>query len=172
MNKNTIVLALLTFVASLAFSQQALTSGEYKIIASGITLSFSDFPTTNSWNGKNAVPILDTGQKHEYRTVISNAAKEPPNFDGKYKVVEFGCGTACQHFFIIDLGTGIVFDGRTTSFGAKYQLNSRLLIADPMVEIEKYWSGQKTVANWSITRYYLFGETGLRKILEINNAKE
>jgi hypothetical protein len=49
------------------------------------------------------IPILDTLNKRNYRTIITNASKQYPNFDEKYRIVEFGYGSGAQMFFIIDL---------------------------------------------------------------------
>lgn len=44
-----------------------------------------------------------------FRTNLTNAAKEPPNFAGHYRFTFWGCGTSCGAGALIDLQTGEVF---------------------------------------------------------------
>jgi hypothetical protein len=104
------------------------------IIINSIKLDFLKFPSKNIWNGEKCTPILDTQNKKNYRTIITNAAKQGPNFNGKYRIVEFGAGSGVQYFFVIDLNSGNVYEGIVSTYGIKYQQDSSLIIInDPEI---------------------------------------
>lgn len=44
-----------------------------------------------------------------FQTRLTNAAKEPPNFAGHYRITYWGCGSFCSAGAVIDLQTGYVF---------------------------------------------------------------
>ncbi|GHV10349.1 hypothetical protein FACS189485_23420 [Spirochaetia bacterium] len=127
-------------------------------IINNININFSMYPTLNSWNKKENVPLLDTDRKRNYRTIITEAAKEKPNFDGKYRIVEFGYGTSAQYFFIIDLNNGKVFEGIPSTSGIKYTNDSSLIIINPMENLLQIWDD--IIPSWEIIRYLKWeGET-------------
>jgi hypothetical protein len=45
-----------------------------------------------------------------YRTVLSRERKLGPNFDGRYRLAQIGCGAGCGMLAIIDCRSGDVFD--------------------------------------------------------------
>jgi hypothetical protein len=53
------------------------------------------------------------------------------NFAGHYCFAYWGCGSPCQMSAIIDLKTGIVYEGPPASLGYEFKKNSRLLIVNP-----------------------------------------
>ena len=57
---------------------------------------------------RNAAPIIDTKEKHEFRTMIRQIAKQPANFAGHYVAGDWGCGTGCTQWAIIDTRSGKV----------------------------------------------------------------
>ena len=59
--------------------------------------------SNQTWNGTNAEPVLDTDLKKSYRTIITEASRMTPDFNGKYKIAQFGAGTMANGFFIINL---------------------------------------------------------------------
>lgn len=78
----------------------------------------------------------------QFRTAISNiyySKKNTPvfyeqtgqNFAGHYCFVYWGCGSPCQSSAVVDLKTGIVYDGPTGASGYQFMKNSRLLIVNP-----------------------------------------
>src|ERR1700743_3230300 len=71
---------------------------------------FERFKINESFHGKNKAPILRTKTDHMYRTQIREAAKLGPNFGRHYAVAEWGCGSGCHDFAVIDLLTGNIFD--------------------------------------------------------------
>jgi hypothetical protein len=89
--------------------------------------------------------------KKHYRTIITEGAKREANFDGKYRIVEFGVGSGVQYFFIIDLNNGNVYEGRTSAFGIKYNVNSSMLIINPLENM--FWEDGDLVPRWSFVEY-------------------
>ena len=71
---------------------------------------FEDFKVTGLFKGVPKAPVLRTRIDREYRTLVRNAAKAGPNFAGHYSVAEWGCGTGCHGFVVVDVVTGIVYD--------------------------------------------------------------
>jgi hypothetical protein len=70
---------------------------------------FEDFPLTENWN-RPSVPLkLITRSERMFRTQLTNAAKEPPNFAGHYRLTFWGCRSQCGAGAVIGLQTGLVF---------------------------------------------------------------
>lgn len=113
-----------------------------------------------TWNGTNAEPVLDTETKKSYRTIITEASRMPPDFNGKYKIVQFGAGTMANGFFIINLETGAVTEGFTFEFALDYSIDSKLIIRNPKEAILDFWKDElengEEIPDWCITEYYLF----------------
>jgi hypothetical protein len=66
---------------------------------------FSDFPAV-PYHGPQTSADLSTKEARAYRTRLSNAARQAPNFAGHYVVTEWGCGTGCLTGAILDVKTG------------------------------------------------------------------
>jgi len=56
--------------------------------------TFSEYYVGKFYRGKNAAPKL-TDSWRLFRTRIREASNKPPNFAGRYRVVEWGCGSDC-----------------------------------------------------------------------------
>jgi hypothetical protein len=69
---------------------------------------FDDFPASE-WHGTAAPIKLTTRSERMFRTNLTNASKEPPNFAGHYRITGWGCGSACGAGALVDLQTGDVF---------------------------------------------------------------
>lgn len=102
---------------------------------------YEDFPATVTELRKSAKPRVQSGKARRFRTLLSREGTAPPNFAGHYLIVQWGCGTCCNDFAIIDSRTGEVFMSPFTvacksPFDSKYgggagidfEKNSRLLI--------------------------------------------
>jgi hypothetical protein len=74
------------------------------------TPTFDDFKVSRSFKGVPKAPVLRTRSDREYRTSIRNAVKSGANFAGHYSVAEWGCGTGCHGFVVVDVVTGTVYD--------------------------------------------------------------
>ncbi|MBO7638936.1 MAG: hypothetical protein J6S91_08170 [Treponema sp.] len=127
-----------------------------------------DYPSSLTWNGTNAQPILDTDSKKNYRTIITEASQLPPDFNGKYKIASFGAGTMANGSFIINLETGVVTEGPTFEYSLDYSINSNLIIRNPKEDILNFWKDElgeaDEIPRWSITEYYLFEDNQLTVI--------
>lgn len=131
-----------------------------------------DFPSEFKWNGTNAEPVLDTDLKKSYRTIITEASRMPPDFNGKYKIAQFGVGTMANGFFIINLETGAVTEGFAFEFALDYSIDSKLIIRNPKETILDFWKDElkdgEEIPEWCITEYYVFKDEKLTLI----NQKE
>ena len=127
-----------------------------------------DYPSSLTWNGTNAQPILDTDSKKNYRTIITEASQLPPDFNGKYKIASFGAGTMANGSFIINLETGVVTEGPGFEYSLDYSINSNLIIRNPKEDILNFWKDElgedEEIPLWSITEYYLFEDDQLTMI--------
>ncbi len=94
---------------------------------------FEDHPARDTFAGTPApVDLASAEGARQFRTLLREAAARGPNFAGRYTYVEWGCGTACQSFAIIDARTGgVTFGDRPLAVGARHRLDSELLIANP-----------------------------------------
>ncbi|MDR0710016.1 MAG: hypothetical protein LBF77_08120 [Spirochaetaceae bacterium] len=143
MLRKTIVVLIVILTKSTNVYPDEMGWQEMILIAENVKVDFSLFPTKNVWEKKICSPVLDSPHKRNYRTIITGATGSEPNFDGKYRIVEFGMGSGIQYFFIVDLNTGNVYEGRYSSFGIKYSLNSSLIIINPVENM--FWEDDDPV---------------------------
>jgi hypothetical protein len=80
---------------------------------------FEEYPVAESWTQSPAPLKLSTPSERMFKTQLSNAAKEPPNFAGHYRIVFWGCGSMCGAGALIDLQTGAVFQPPSAKPNAK-----------------------------------------------------
>ena len=136
-----------------------------------------DFPSEFKWNGTNAEPVLDTDLKKSYRTIITEASRMPPDFNGKYKIAQFGAGTMANSFFIINLETGAVTGGFAFEFALDYSIDSKLIIRNPKEAVLDFWKDEleagEEMPAWCVSEFYLFEDDKLTLIkrLEANELK-
>ena len=139
----------------------------YSIINS-INIDFSQFPANYVWEGSINDPILDTERKLNYRTIITNATREIPNFNGKYRIVEFGYGSGAQYFFIIDLNNGNVYEGIPSTHGIKYTHDSSLIIINDTAAILENWRDlDEDIPNWVKIEYVLWENDQFKNLLTV-----
>jgi len=167
-NTKVVILFLLTLFFTLRITAEDLDYTVLQKIYESIRLSFDDFPTSNVWNKQKVEPILDTPRKINFRTILRQGAKKNPNFNGIYSVVEFGCGTSCQSFFVINLESGIVYEGFVTTAGVQYTAESYLFIANPISDLLEIFKGYQNVPGWNKTIYSIWNEDHLKDILIVN----
>ncbi len=132
----------------------------------------ADFKAQEASVARPKPPVLTTARDRFYRTAIEDAAARGPNFAGHYVVAQWGCGTGCRGFVVVDVNTGKVYDTRFrdvdyhypsdpySDFGwwcysdtLTYDVNSRLLI------IEGCLDGKQCGRN-----YFVMESEGLRQI--------
>lgn len=94
---------------------------------------FTDYPVTEFYSG--VIPDNLDFSKFRYGkkfiTVTTDFAKKGTSFAGHYAFARWGCGSNCQMSAVVDLKTGIVYDGPDATHGYEYNSSSRLLIVNP-----------------------------------------
>ena len=70
---------------------------------------FEDYPVREKYDGKNAPPGLQSPEEREFRTMLREAAQNPPDFAGHFIVGAWGCGAGCVSSAIIDAKSGAVY---------------------------------------------------------------
>ena len=89
------------------------------------TLKFADYPA-RAWRGPVARPRQDTRFARLFRTVLKQGAVKGPNFAGHMTIVEFGCGTSCVYWGLVDAKTGRPLTGaspRQRSMQSRFSLH-------------------------------------------------
>jgi hypothetical protein len=139
---------------------------------------FGDYPAQADWHGSAASIKLITRSERMFRTRLTEAAKEPPDFAGHYKFAGWGCGSLCGAGAIIDLQSGDVYQpplaeqgggwqhwiSCAASFdgtGYEYHLTSKLMIVRCGSNFDQ--SGK----NWPDVYYLLWEGTGFKTLLHI-----
>ena len=74
--------------------------------------------------------------EYEYKKMFVTWIKEGViekgvNFAGHFCFVYWGCGSPCKLSAVIDLNTGIVYNGLPSEVGYEYRKNSKLMIVNP-----------------------------------------
>jgi hypothetical protein len=57
---------------------------------------FDKYPGEAPLRGAPTKPILSEPRARLYRTALRDGAKEGPNFNGHYRLVDWGCGNSIQ----------------------------------------------------------------------------
>jgi len=91
---------------------------------------FEDFSVSAVYKGPKApVDLSSNPEAQTYRTRLREGAKKPPNFAGRYVIVEWGCGIQCTVYMMVDVKNGTVFDAPQALMGGAFRLNSSLFMA-------------------------------------------
>ena len=102
----------------------------------------------------SSTPKLKLHSKHarQYKTMIAEAASEPANFAGHYRVATWGCGTDCHGFAILNKLTGDVYTLPSVNYVVgvmgndderiAYKPNSRLLVLTGTLNDDELSEGQ------------------------------
>lgn len=114
------------------------TTGEQPEI-SAVELKFEPFVSFNDYlvrkmkyGEKVALNFESNKSAVRFKSRITEAYKaDSANFAGHYTFVFWGCGSPCASSVIIDRTTGRVYDGPGSSLGYKYNVDSRMIIANP-----------------------------------------
>jgi hypothetical protein len=92
---------------------------------------FNDFVVPIDSGKQAPINWKSNPSARRFRTVIKEGVKRGVNFAGHYCIVQWGCGTLCQSWVIVDLDNGKIYDGISTCRGLDYRSDSRLIILDP-----------------------------------------
>jgi len=84
-------------------------------------LRFEAFPPVAAYHGTPKMPDFAHHDRAfaTFRTRITDVMRKGVNFDGRYAVIQFGCGTGCVSVDVADLVTGGVY--RFPLGGEKYE---------------------------------------------------
>ena len=102
---------------------------------------FAQYPAEHLYEGKAVPPKLITPTQREFRTVLRRGAEKGPNFAGHYTVIEWGCGSNCVSFAVVDSLNGRIYDtGMPTvndeyPCGLLYTLQSKLFVVEKSRDI-------------------------------------
>ena len=69
--------------------------------------TFEDYPSQD-FTGKAAKIRLHDAQSKKFASVLTQAARRPPDFAGRYVLASWGCGASCIMTAAIDSATGAV----------------------------------------------------------------
>jgi len=119
---------------------------------------FARYPAPAPYKGKPAPPKLTTRSQRKLRTVLRQGAQKGPNFAGRYTIVEWGCGSNCVVFAVVDAANGNVYDRDMPPTngqylcGLSYKLESKLFVVEKSstpngnCEAQHYtWNGSRFV---------------------------
>ncbi len=138
--------------------------------ASGSRLpSFADYAVAEVFKGKPArVDFRSDPVARRFRTRLTAGAAKGPNFAGRFTVVVWGCGTACESVAIIDAKSGRVYSPLgPVSNGVCFRPDSALMITDP-IDRETFEAYQGHLPEWLKTRYWKWDGT---KMMEISSSR-
>jgi len=71
--------------------------------------TFEDFDVPAENITSPAPPKITSGKPHRYRTILRRESAKGANFAGRYRIAQWGCGTCCAEFAIINEQTGAVY---------------------------------------------------------------
>jgi hypothetical protein len=103
--------------------------------------SFDDFHVTVEQVARPRLDFSSNPIARRYRTVLREAIRAGPNFAGHFALAEWGCGSPCGVFAIVDLKSGAVFHDPEliNSRGLDFKIDSRLLIVNPLEAGQELW---------------------------------
>lgn len=127
---------------------------------------FEDYPVREVYRGRPApVDLASAPGAQRFRTVLREGAARGPNFAGRYTVVEWGCGSPCHAFAIVDARTGrVYFVPQTANAGAEYRLDSRLFVIDGERRYREAYGDSIPGALAGVTTFYRWTGTRLVKL--------
>jgi hypothetical protein len=106
-----------------------------------VTHKFEEFKTL-VYKGAFAKLILkkDTIGRFTKKDIERIYRKDGVNFGGHYCFITIGCGNLCYWSILIDVKTGIVYEGVEACLLFKFNKNSRMLIANiPELDANGYY---------------------------------
>jgi hypothetical protein len=103
--------------------------------------------------------------KKMFITVIRNGVKENGvNFAGSFCFVYWGCGSPCQSSAVVDMKTGIVYNGINSAVGYQFKKDSKILIVNPTDSTNYYpknrWINYPTEYLWTGKKFIEINKSG------------
>ena len=104
-----------------------------------------DYPCVLLFKAKSApVDLSSHPRARTFRTQLREQSSKPADFAGYYVAANWGCGSPCQQWALIDLRDGkVYFAPFSTAFGGSHSVNSRLFVADPPENFKEYFDDLK-----------------------------
>ena len=142
---------------------------------------FEDYPADTVWQGSPPRLNFPTPSERMFKTRLTEAAKEPANFAGHYRMAYWGCGSNCSAGALIDLQTGNVYQPPLATPGARgwerwmgcvscfdntdeeFRVDSRLMI----VRCGLHYS-ERFHTNIPDTYYFLWDGSRFQKLLFVS----
>jgi hypothetical protein len=131
-------------------------------------LRFEAFPAVAPHHGPPITPDFAHRDRAfaMFRTRIIDAMRKGVNFDGRYALVQFGCGTGCVSVDVANLATGRVF--RFPLGGEKYERLDLQFRPDSALIIARWWDAEKQQClrghlEWKGTRAEFLREDTINK---------
>jgi hypothetical protein len=129
---------------------------------------FAAFPAGAAYHGTPRMPDFAHRDRAfaMFRTVIIDAMHKGANFDGRYALIRFGCGTGCVAVDVANLATGRVY--RFPLSGEKYERLDLKFQPDSALVSARWWDAKKrrcvrTHLEWKGTRAELLREDAINK---------
>lgn len=90
-----------------------------------------------------------------FPTRLTEGASKGPNFAGHYTVVEWGCGTMCSQFAIVDAQSGEIFAfSSSTLAGLSYNIDSNLLVINPPSQVAALYPDATQIPQYITSSFY------------------
>jgi hypothetical protein len=155
-----------------AFAQQSASDSQGQQVP-----AFTDYRVQEVFQGKLA--LIDP-RSHpwatKFRTVLTLGARLGPNFAGHYTLIDWGCGTSCRAFAIVDAKSGQVFAVSEAtggvppaSVGFKFQVDSELLIVNPIEVLEA--EHPESILRLDDSRFYVWDKNHLKQIYTLSPTR-
>src|SRR5690606_28243816 len=144
----TLIFAVLS---SVTFAEDTVYTGELVVVVKNLP-KFEDYKTVIDFPKNTKIDWAHVGGwklRGDPEFIRQTAEKKIKSgetlFAGHYAVISVGCGSPCQVNSIVDLRTGNVIGGFSSSFGALFRPDSRLIIANLWHENEDVWDKGKYI---------------------------
>jgi membrane dipeptidase len=137
--------------------------------ASGLKPSFENYIVVTSNEVLRSIDFSSHPDAENFRTRLEYSLNERPNFAGHYIVSNWGCGTMCQMVAIVDVKNGDVFFPFTTSMGVCFQVDSSLIITNPLDEMTIEDFGED-MPDWLTSGYYTWDGMQMHLLDESSQA--
>jgi hypothetical protein len=109
-------------------------------------IRFSDFEVQIERNHTKApIKFSSNPTARMFKTRIREGYQDGVNFGGHYCFIEWGCGSPCHESAIVDINTGIVYDGPSTAYGYDFKKGSRMIVGSPPGSDGFYLAGTSEV---------------------------
>lgn len=152
--------------------QKMNESERYKIVDAAQIPKFFDYSIEDNLGEDLIKPVSVDFKSHSkainYRTALVEAEKSGPNFNYKYTIADWSCGTECHSIAVIDSSNGrVYFPDIGYQAGISFNISSRLLVVNPPQDInEIYGNDPKKWPSWLTTTFFVWENNDFHLIKE------